>query len=96
MRGLKQARERRGVTRRQLSEATGIPVATIKTWELGYREAGIDKAAIVADALGCPVSELVGDVEVPDDAVVYAYARLSKEDKAKVAAFIAGLQAAKR
>lgn len=96
MRGLKAIRQARGVSRQELADAIGVSYGSVKAWELGYREAGIDKAAACAKVLGCSVQELVGEAPTPVEAITRAFMALDATDRAKVLAFIAGLQAAKR
>lgn len=37
--GIKEYRESRGITRRELIQALGIPYKTLMSWETGYRKA---------------------------------------------------------
>jgi transcriptional regulator with XRE-family HTH domain len=62
------ARVRRalGVGQRELSEASGIPIGTLRNWEQGRRMPRLDTAAAVAKALGVSLDVLAGLVdEVP-------------------------------
>ena len=84
------------MSRRELAAAMGVSAGSVKAWELGYREAGVDSAAKAAEVLGCSVAELLGESPVSLDALMFAISTLDHDDRAKVAAFVAGLRAAKR
>lgn len=52
-------RKEKGITRRQLSEMSGVSVNTIKTWEQGVSTMTIENADKVFKALG--VAYIIGD-----------------------------------
>ena len=53
-------RKKAGLTQRQLSEKSGIPVSTIQYWEdRGTSVATVGKLMKVAEALGCTLDDLV-------------------------------------
>ena len=65
------ARVRRvlGIGQRELSEASGVPIGTLRNWEQGRRMPRLDTAAAVARALGVSLDVLAGLVdEVPTGA----------------------------
>ena len=56
--GLREARQDAGLTLRELSEASGVPLATISKLELGRRGAVGKTTRALAQALGVEVREL--------------------------------------
>jgi transcriptional regulator with XRE-family HTH domain len=57
---LKELREAAGLTQAQLAEAAGIPVGTLRGWELARRTPMLDAAAKVAVALGVSLDVIAG------------------------------------
>lgn len=54
-----QQRKKTGISRKTLSEKTGIPISTIKSWENSERGLNdIIKAQEIAIALNCSISSL--------------------------------------
>lgn len=51
-----QARKEKGMTQKQLSEASNIPVDTIRMWEQGRNSMTIDNADKVFKALGVSIT----------------------------------------
>jgi transcriptional regulator with XRE-family HTH domain len=64
---LARARRVMGVGQRELSEASGIPIGTLRNWEQGRRMPRLDTAAPVAKALGVSLDVLAGLVEDADE-----------------------------
>lgn len=57
---LKERRLAAGMTRKQLSEAAGVPLRSIETWESGrFGGAHLESAVKVADALELYVEQLL-------------------------------------
>lgn len=57
---LKKKRREVGLSQRELSERSGVPLRTIQNWETG----GIDRGIVgslkrVADVLGCKIDDLL-------------------------------------
>lgn len=49
-------RKKKGMTRKQLSEASGIPICTIQKWEQGRGGISLDNADKVFKALGVSIT----------------------------------------
>lgn len=49
MRGLKKARELRGLTQKAVCEQTGIPLGTLRRWEQGVNEPDVKSINLLAD-----------------------------------------------
>lgn len=64
-RRLEQVRAGRGMSREDLSEASGIGVETIKSWELGRTVPKLDMACRLVDALGVDIGDLIEPFEMP-------------------------------
>lgn len=56
---LKDVREQKGMTRKQLARAMGVSRTAIYTRETGRNAITLGRIAQAAEALGCPPSELV-------------------------------------
>lgn len=59
---LKQIREERGITQRELSEKSGVNLRTIQNFEQGSKNinnASVLKVVHLAIALGCSVNDLI-------------------------------------
>ena len=63
---LRQAREQRGVTLTELSEATGISKSTLSRLESGQRKPSLELLLPIAQAHRIPLDELVAAPEVGD------------------------------
>lgn len=58
---LKRKRTEAGLTLKELSERSGVPVRTLQNWELGgIGQASVGNALKVARALGVTLDELAG------------------------------------
>ncbi len=57
---LKRLRQLRGLTQRELAEATGVDPATLNQIEGGRRAPSVYTLAALADGLGCEVRDLFG------------------------------------
>jgi repressor LexA len=58
---IKRYRETAGLTQKQLSDKTGIPLGTIRRWEQGGSDIrNAFRLAPIADAIGCTVDDLLG------------------------------------
>lgn len=66
MSNLKFIRNKKGMTRKELSEKSGINIRTIEGYELGYRDvemAYIDTLLSLSIALDCKISDLLENEE---------------------------------
>lgn len=57
---LARLRKARGMTQRDFSKASGVPLGTLRGWEQGVADVPLDAACKCAEALGCDVNELCG------------------------------------
>ena len=57
---LRQMRRSMKITQVELAEKTGIKQSTISSIENGINKPAIDTLLLISDALGCTVSELIG------------------------------------
>lgn len=64
-RRLEQVRSGRGMSREELSGASGISVETIKSWELGRTVPKLDMACRLVDALGVDIGDLIEPFDMP-------------------------------
>lgn len=64
-RRLEQVRSGRGMSREELSGASGIGVETIKSWELGRTVPKLDMACRLVDALGVNIGDLIEPFDMP-------------------------------
>ncbi len=53
-------RSGKGMSREDLAKASGVSVASIKAYELGYTDPLLKTSCAIAKALGCSVDELCG------------------------------------
>lgn len=53
------AREATGLSRADLARVAGVGISTIRQWETGLKSPQVDKLALVANAVGVPISALV-------------------------------------
>lgn len=54
------ARERRGITRKELAVRSGISVDTIKEWELGKTDPRLSTVETLACTLGIGIDQYIG------------------------------------
>ena len=52
-------REKRGMTQAQLGAAVGVSASAIKAYEGGWESPHLDKAILIAEALGVTLADLV-------------------------------------
>mgnify|MGYP000852106774 CR=1 FL=1 len=57
---LKRARNRAGMTQAEASEASGIPIGTLRRWEQGVNEPDIASIILLADTYKTTTDELLG------------------------------------
>lgn len=57
---LKEVRERSKMTQREVAEATGIPLGTLRRWEQHKNEPDSDSLVLLADLYGASVDEMLG------------------------------------
>lgn len=57
---LKDARRRAGLTQQQASEATDIPLGTLRRWEQGVNEPDTDSLVLLLDLYGASADEVLG------------------------------------
>lgn len=62
---LRQARTDRGVSQNELGRRCRLPRSSIYRLETGDREPRLSTVLLLAEALGMPVGDLVGDVRLP-------------------------------
>ena len=60
---IRQERERRGWTQRQLAERAGVPQPTISRFEAGVRKLDLDALERIAKAFGVPPLRLLRHVK---------------------------------
>lgn len=65
---LRDLRERRGLSRRELSVMIPVSQATLAGWEQGRNMPGLDMAAIIADFFGVSLDYLAGRAAIPYNA----------------------------
>lgn len=68
---LKQVRERRGLTQRQLAAILSVSPSTIALYETGDRKPDPAMLRKLADVLGCTTDFLLGRVDNPDEYLKY-------------------------
>lgn len=56
---IKEIRESRGMTQKQLAEKIYVARATVTSWEQGARTPHMDMLPRIAEALDCSVSDLI-------------------------------------
>ena len=56
---IKNAREKAGLTLEEVGQRVGRPYQSIQAYERGKRNPKIDKLQQIADALGCPLGDLI-------------------------------------
>ena len=66
LRGLREAREDAGLSRKQVCEQMEIHYNTIKNWELGVTEPKGTELVALASMYGCSVESLMGLSEIPE------------------------------
>lgn len=57
---IKEARKRVGMTQKELAQKLGIPFQGISQWENDLRNPKLETLQKIADAIGVPISDLVG------------------------------------
>ena len=62
MNKLKEIRLAREMTQAEVASKANVPQRTYQNYELGVREPGIYAAIRIADALGCDVKDIWGDI----------------------------------
>ena len=67
---LREARDRRGFTQLQLSQAAGLPSTTISHFESGSRKPSFDNLRRLTKVLGVSTDYLMGLVDTPDATAV--------------------------
>lgn len=79
---IKQIREEKGVSQRQLAEIVGVSAVTVLNWENGIYDPSAKDLVKLSRALGVSIDYLVGndDQDGEKDAVRKALNRLSKEE----------------
>lgn len=69
---LKEARIKANMTKADMARKLGVAYSTYDGYETGYREPKLETLQKIADALGCTVDYLLGDVPEPDGKLVFA------------------------
>lgn len=57
---LREIREAKGMTQRQLAEALDITHGAVAKWELGYTDISMANLVALADVLGCTTDAILG------------------------------------
>ena len=57
---LKDLREARGLTQKEVARTVGVEPAAISKWERGENQLKVMEAAVIADLLDCSIDDLVG------------------------------------
>ncbi|MFV0413337.1 MAG: helix-turn-helix domain-containing protein [Oscillospiraceae bacterium] len=60
---LKTARERMGLSQKELSKMLGVSAGSVGNWEAGLREPGLETIAKIASSLNVSVSYLINGTE---------------------------------
>lgn len=60
MNGFGKMRKRANLTQRAASDASGIPLSTLRRWEQGINEPDVASIALLADLYACTTDELLG------------------------------------
>ncbi len=77
---LRQAREARGWSQKQLAQALGVEEATVANWEKGRSRIALDKLYLVANVLDFPLTYFLPNLgETPEDAFGELLARPLRE-----------------
>lgn len=63
---IQRLRAGKGLTQRQLAEEAGVPLTSLRNWEVDHREPGLRAAVRLAAALGTTAEALAGTVEAPE------------------------------
>ena len=79
---IKQVREEKGVSQRQLAEIVGVSAVTVLNWENGIYDPSAKDLIKLSKALDASIDYLVGNdsQDTEKEAVRRALNRLSKED----------------
>lgn len=79
---IKEIREEKGISQRQLAEIVGVSAVTVLNWENGIFEPGASDLIKLSGALGVSIDHLLGnDGKDPEkDVLRRALNRLSKEE----------------
>ena len=79
---IKQVREEKGVSQRQLAEIVGVSAVTVLNWENGIYDPSAKDLIKLSEALDASIDYLVGNDSQDNEkeAVRRALNRLSKED----------------
>lgn len=57
---LKQIRERKSLSQKDVADAIGVSIRRYGSWERGERNMNLEDAAMIADVLDCSLDELAG------------------------------------
>lgn len=57
---IKEIREARGMTRKQIADAVGVSEVAVYYWENGRQKPSADKLPKLAELLGCTIDALYG------------------------------------
>ena len=79
---IKELREEKGLTQRQVAEACGVTAATILNWENGIYEPGTTDLINLSKVLGASLDYIVGLDEPHEEEIIRRY--LSRLDKEKL------------
>lgn len=68
MEQIKQLREARGLTQKELATRIGVERTVLTHWELGHTDPRCEMLPRLADALGCTIDALFGREQKEDSA----------------------------
>lgn len=57
---IKEKRKEKNLSQCELSQKVGVNQTAVSQWERGATMPSLDKAALIANALGCTIDELYG------------------------------------
>lgn len=94
---LKFARERKGISQKDLAEIIGVAKSTYSLYESGNREPNVQTIKKIADALNVSADELLGIDEEPTTiAAHFDGSEYTEEELAKIKEFAAFVKAQRK
>ena len=78
---IRDLREKKGMTQRELAASLGVTDAAVSKWERGKNFPDITLLERLGEVLGCRVSELLGLETGSEEEIVRAVAELSREER---------------
>lgn len=89
MNGFGKMRKAAKMTQQAASDASGIPLSTLRRWEQGVNEPDVASIALLADLYGCTTDELldIDVVRMPSKGADAAYSFLTDDERHLVDCF---------